>query len=118
LSRPGSLPRLRSADRKSLLLGTALVSTLLLTGLLAPSPARAVVNCPPGSFPPPGPIAINNPGDDIVCVNVYDRTNAGTVITLTTNGANEFIHLYNSGTLTASGAANGVYVRTPVTPPA
>src|SRR3954454_25058052 len=35
-------PRLRSADRKSLLLGTALASTLLLGRLLAPTPAQAV----------------------------------------------------------------------------
>lgn len=96
-------PKLRSAARKSLLLGTALASTLLLGTLLAPAPVHAAVNCPPGTFPPPGPIAINNPADDIVCVNVFDRyNNAGDTIHLSTNGVNEYIYLNNSGVLTAS----------------
>jgi autotransporter family porin len=102
--------RLACANRKSLLTGTALASTLILASLLVPAPARADVTCPPGTFPPPGPIAIINPGDDISCVNVYDRTNgAGSVIDLRTNGANEFVNLYNSGALTATNAAGNAF---------
>ena len=47
-------------DRKALLLGTALASTLLLGTLISPAPASAQVACPPGTFPPPGPIDINS----------------------------------------------------------
>jgi hypothetical protein len=46
---------------------------LLLGTLLAPSPARAAVNCPTTTFPPPGPILILPTADDIVCINVDDR---------------------------------------------
>jgi hypothetical protein len=59
-------------------------------------------------LPPPGPIAIINPGDDISCFNVYDRSNAGNVIDLETNAANEFINLYNSGILTGASGASPV----------
>jgi hypothetical protein len=101
-SRPSAvLPRLRLADRKSLLLGTALASTLLIVSLLAPPPAQAVTTCPPGS----GQILINV-ADDIVCVNVDDRTFAGSVIDLTTTGGNSYINLYNSGFLTANAAGS------------
>jgi hypothetical protein len=43
-----------SGDRKSLLLGTALASTLLIGGILMPAPAGAVVN----SCTDPGPDAV------------------------------------------------------------
>ena len=88
------------ADRKSLLLGTALTSILLVGALLPTTPASAVVNCPPALFPPPGPIAIANPADDITCTNVFDRSaDGGAVIGLLTSGANEDISLNNSGEL-------------------
>ncbi len=65
------------------------------------------------AFPPPGPIAIINPGDDISCVNVYDRSNnppaADAVIQLTTDNDNEFIAAYNSGTLTAANATGDAF---------
>lgn len=95
-------PRLSSATRHALLLGTALASTLLIAAVAAPAPASAQVTCPPGTFPPPGPITLNPAGDSVDCVNVYDRNNAGApVIDLVTNGAGEFISLNNSGDLTS-----------------
>jgi Autotransporter beta-domain/Autochaperone Domain Type 1 len=94
--------RLRAPSRHALLLGTALASTLLLATLAAPTPAHAVVACPPGTFPPPGPITLNPAGDSVNCVNVYDRNNAGDpVIDLLTIGAGQFISLNNSGDLTS-----------------
>ncbi|MGH6735654.1 MAG: autotransporter outer membrane beta-barrel domain-containing protein [Methyloceanibacter sp.] len=113
-TQPQSLPRLARADRKALLLGTALASTLLVGSLLAPTPAAAVVNCPVGTFPPPGPIAIVNPGDSIVCVNVVNRNDGGTgaVIDLETNGNGEFIDLFNSGRLTANDAGDAFGILT------
>jgi len=101
--------RLVRADRKTLLLGTALASTLLVASLGAPAPAHAVTNCPPGS----GQILINV-ADDIVCINNNDRSFAGTVIDLTTTGADHSLYLYNSGFLTANAAAaaRGIETRT------
>jgi len=98
---------MKNADRKALLLGTALASTLLLGTLIAPSPAAAQVTCainPPNVPAPPGRIEIINPGDSIDCVNVFDRNNGAEleVIHLETDGANEFITLDNSGNLTAT----------------
>ena len=94
------LPRPPNVDRASLLLTTALTSTLLIATLLSPSPASAVATCPPALFPPPGPIAIVNPADDIACTNVFDRSaDGGAVIGLLTSGVNEDISLNNSGEL-------------------
>jgi Autotransporter beta-domain/Autochaperone Domain Type 1 len=60
------------------------------------------VTCPPGTFPPPGPITLNPAGDSVNCVNVYDRNNAGDpVIDLVTTGAGQFITLNNSRDLTS-----------------
>ena len=106
LQKPSPIfPQGKWAGRQALLLGTALASTLVLGSLLTPTTARADVTCPPSTFPPPGPIAIINPVDDISCINLYDRSNnpptADAVIQLTTNNANEFIYAYNSGILTA-----------------
>ncbi|MEX1060984.1 MAG: hypothetical protein WED13_08175, partial [Methyloceanibacter sp.] len=69
------LPRLGCADRRALLLGTALASTLLIGSLLTPTPAHALTNCLTGN-PPPGPITVAV-ADDIICVNVDNRSNAG-----------------------------------------
>jgi autotransporter family porin len=98
-------PRLRSADRKSLLLGTALASTLLLGTLLAPTPAQAV-DCFAAATPPPGasgPIIVFPPVNDfITCTNTDDRFNnpalpqAGAVIRLSTTGDLHSIDLDNS----------------------
>jgi len=72
-----SLPHLRSADRKSLLLGTALASTLLFGGVLAPTPAHAV-DCFAAATPPPGasgPIIVFPPVNDfITCTNTDGST--------------------------------------------
>ncbi len=90
-------------DRKALLLGTALVSTLLFGTMTAPTPAHAVVDCLTAAPPSPGPIDENNPGDSIICVNTEPRTNAaGDAIFLGTDGDDEFIRLDNSGLITAS----------------
>jgi hypothetical protein len=89
---------LRSADRKSLLLGTALASTLLLGTLVAPAPAHAL-SCPQ---PPGGPINVASATDSIECVNVFDIPTAPTIaIDLATSGDNHFITLGNSGNLGA-----------------
>jgi hypothetical protein len=94
--------RLRAKSRHALLLGTALVSTLLIATATAPAPASAQVTCPPGTFPPPGPITLNPAGDSVNCVNVFNRNNAGApVIDLVTFGAGQFITLNNSGDLTS-----------------
>jgi autotransporter family porin len=90
-------PRLRCADRKSLLLGTALASTLLIGSLLAPTPAAAVACIQPAS---PNPI-IDAQATFITCVNTEPRTNAGNVIDLQTTGIGSYIDLYNSGILSA-----------------
>jgi hypothetical protein len=83
------LQRVGCADRKSLLLGTA----------LTPSPAQAAVTCPQ---PPGGPIAINTALDSINCVNVFNIYAAPiTAIDLQTSGANHFITLDNRGNLSA-----------------
>jgi len=73
---------------------------MLIGSLVMPSPADAATNCPPGS----GPIDINVVNDDILCINSDDRSNAGTVIRLQTNSANNYIDLYNSGVLSANAA--------------
>jgi hypothetical protein len=80
----GHLPRLASADRKSLLLGTALASTLLVVGVLAPSPARAqAVDCLVVSNPPAGasgPITVGVP----VALNQAIRCITGITVKITT----------------------------------
>jgi hypothetical protein len=108
-SRPASQPRLLIQrvghfDRKSLLLSTALASTLVLVSLGTPTPAHAVTNCLTGN-PPPGPITVAAAADDIVCVNVDNRSFAGLVINLSASGGNHYINLYNSGILTANARA-------------
>ena len=55
------------ADRSSLLLSTALATTLIAGGLFAPTPASAVVACTqPAS---PLPINFSSATDAITCVN-------------------------------------------------
>jgi hypothetical protein len=104
--------RVGSADRKSLLLGTALASTFLIGNLLSPTPAHALTNCLTGN-PPPSRI-FTHVADGIICVNVDNRSFAGAVIDLQTTGGNNYINLYNSGALTANaaGAAWGIEART------
>jgi hypothetical protein len=103
-------PRIARAERKLLLLGTALASTLLLASLCAATPARALTNCLTGN-PPPGPITVAV-ADDIICVNVDNRSNAGAVINLSTTGGNNYINLYNSGILTANAAGTAADIET------
>src|SRR5262245_45649793 len=101
-----SLPRIGHADRRSLLLGTALASTLLLGSLLAASPAVAVpcTQDPPFS---PNPISDPNVPTNITCVNTDPRTNAaGDAIYLNTTGDGSFIEIENSGVLEATNNNN------------
>lgn len=93
--------------RRSLLLGTALASTLLLGTVATPTPAHAVT-CPQ---PPGGPINVNSPVDSIDCVNVFDIFGAPSVaINLTTSNDDHFITLDNSGNLGAGEI--GIYTLT------
>ena len=101
------LPRLRCADRKSLLLGTAMVTTLFVPTITAPTPAHAVFDCivgPPAAPASPGPIYANQP-DAIVCVNTEPRANAaGNAIDLRTFAPGSYIDFKNIGLLTAQDA--------------
>ena len=102
------LCRPRNAGRASLLAGTALVSTLLLTCLLGSNPAQAASCIQPLS---PAPISDLNVNDTIICVNTEPRSNpAGNAIELSTIGNNHLIDLYSSGALTASEA--GIFANT------
>jgi len=89
------LPRLRNANRKALLLGIALASTLLGSAL-TPTPAAAVACIQPAS---PNPIN-DTESTFITCVNTVPRTNAaGSAIYLHTTGTGSYINLYNSFSL-------------------
>ncbi|WP_159079818.1 hypothetical protein [Methyloceanibacter sp. wino2] len=99
-------PRVTPATRRSLLLGTALASTLLIAALSAPTPAAAQATCLPGDpgvTGTTGPISIVPPVGAIDCVNDFDRANGGIVIELETDDDDEFIFLDNSGNLTSAG---------------
>jgi autotransporter family porin len=97
-------PQLPRIDRKALLLGTALASTLLIAAVAAPPPAQAAVTCPSGTGQISIPNAVN-PTEAIICVNtdnrVYNGVNGG-VIQLSRPSNNAFIYLNNSGTLTGT----------------
>ncbi|MGV1013438.1 MAG: autotransporter domain-containing protein [Methyloceanibacter sp.] len=97
-----ALPRLGCADRKSLLLGTALVSTLLIGTIVAPSTVHAV-DCLATAPLPPGAITVNV-ADEITCFNTNDRAGAIAINLTTGGGANNpySIYLNNSGALTAT----------------
>ncbi|MBM3544337.1 MAG: autotransporter outer membrane beta-barrel domain-containing protein [Alphaproteobacteria bacterium] len=103
-------PQLRHADRLSLLRGTALASTLLLAGLLAPAPAHATVDCQAGAPAPPNPI-FENVADSIVCVNNDPRNGAAYAIYLYTNAPDGYIELFNSGDLVTNNVnyTNGIF---------
>jgi hypothetical protein len=74
-------------DRRSLLLGTALASTLLLGTLTHPSPASALT-CAGDIGTGPAPISHLNVNDFIYCINTEARTNAaGDAIDLSTINA-------------------------------
>ena len=90
------------ADRKLLLLTTALASTLVIGSLAGPTPAAAVVTCigDIGSGVPISHLAV---ADTIICVNTEARTNAaGNAISLQTIGNNFPVDLDNSGDLSAT----------------
>ena len=112
-----SLPKRRGpADRKALLLGTALASTLLVIAI-APTPAVAVVgNCalPGVTGSDAVRIADNAP---IVCNNVLDRYEGGVpyAVSLYTNGASATVTVTNTGDLTTGPVADtafGLYALT------
>jgi outer membrane autotransporter protein len=103
--RPDFMMRPTRADRSSLLVTTALVSTLLIGGLFAPTPTAAqTTTCSGGPAPGPTPI-MEASAAAIICVNNDDRTSNGTspdAINLSTTGVGSFIDLYNGGVLTAA----------------
>jgi outer membrane autotransporter protein len=92
-------PKPQSIDRRALLAGTALVSTLFIGTLLAPTPASAQQAV--SILLSPNPVTVDN-GNDCVF--------AGNCIEITTNGDGAFIDLANSGNLTAG--ARGIYTAT------
>jgi len=103
----------RSTNPRALLRGTALASTLLLGTFAAPAPAAAQVPCPPGTFPPPGPISIDGAVGDINCVNVFDRNDGGTGTVIEVRTTNGSVELDNRGRLVAidPNAARGINAR-------
>jgi autotransporter family porin len=106
------LPWLRCVDRRSLLAGTALASTLLLGIMLAPTSASALT-CAGDVGTGPAPIDHGAVNDFIICVNTEPRTNAaGIAIYLSTINANHFIDLYTSGTLSSTNAGTAVGIFT------
>jgi hypothetical protein len=84
------MTRVGKAERKLLLLGTALASTLLFAGISAPTSALAVPCVQPAS---PTPINFSTLLDNqpITCVNTEPRTGTPNAILLITQGANSFI---------------------------
>ena len=111
LRAPAIRTRLHSADRKSLLLGTALASTLFLSSLLAPtSSVAAPVTC---TQPRPDPIADTATVGPLICVNTDTRNGGGAydAIHLTSSVTNYFISLNSIGALIAPNYA-GVFAAT------
>ena len=93
-----------SANRKSLLLGTALASTLVFSSLAGSTPALAV-DCPQNPPFSPDPI-IFSADASITCINTDIRTGAAFAINLSTPAGvvdGPFaIYLNNSGALSAT----------------
>ena len=109
------LPCLTNADRRALLLGTALASTLLLATVTAPAPARAVPCVQPAS---PNPISDTAIAAPITCVNTVARTgdavdpDAIRLDTSTVGGTDRYITLDNTGRLTSYPTGHGIYAST------
>ena len=97
--------RLRHTDRRSLLLGTALASTLLIGTVVTPTPADALVTCAADVGTGPTPI-FRNVGDTIECVNTEARTGGSYAISLRTTGGGHAIDLSTVGTLSATNGGN------------
>ncbi|MGH6736053.1 MAG: autotransporter outer membrane beta-barrel domain-containing protein [Methyloceanibacter sp.] len=94
--RQPSLPRLRRADRRTLLLGTALASTLIAWSL--PTTALAQVIC---TYRPDGITELAVP-DPIICPvnrNIFNPNGSG--IELSTVGANHNIGLFLNANVTS-----------------
>jgi autotransporter-like protein/autochaperone domain-containing protein len=102
------MTRVGKAERKLLLLGTALASTLLFAGISAPTSALAVPCVQPAS---PTPINFSTLLDNqpITCVNTEPRTGTPNAILLITQGANSFIDVNNSGVLNATAPASDAF---------
>jgi outer membrane autotransporter protein len=99
VSRPAFIPQPGAIDRRTLLAGTALASTLFIGALLGPAPASAQQAV--SIIASPVAVDIDNGSD---CVF------AGNCIEITTNGDGAFIDLGNSGNLTAG--QQGIYAAT------
>jgi outer membrane autotransporter protein len=112
-ARPACLVRVKP-QRASLLLGTALASTLLLANLVAPTPALAADCVQPVS---PNPINEYSNTESLTCVNTEIRRGDAVdvdAIRLETGGDGLFIDLNNSGLLYsyAVGASDGIHTQT------
>jgi hypothetical protein len=113
---PAILTRLTFADRKSLLLGTALASTLLIgTLLVPPRAAAAILTCAGDVGTGPAPISHSNT-DPIICLNTESGTAtlvSQDAIYLATGASGAYIDLTNTatGTLT-SNYRDGIGTRT------
>jgi outer membrane autotransporter protein len=107
---PFVLRRLSRVDRSSLLVTTAVASTLLVGSLLAPAPAVAADNdCPDDGTP-----ILLTATAPIICINTEDITAtaaAEDAVNLSTTGDGNSIYLYNSGELT-SYYGDGIDTRT------
>ena len=117
-ARPAPLRRF-PIDRKTLLVGTALASTLLLGAIGHPTQAIAVTLTCAGDVGT-GPTPIDHANDDpIICVNTEARTGGPYAIYLATPDSapaadGQFISLDSRGTLTATyvGPVYGIYTAT------
>lgn len=117
-ARPPAIPRLTSANRHALLLGTALASTLLIATVSVPTPAAALVTCAGDVGTGPAPIDRDGVNDDIRCVNNEDRD--GTIaspdaIRLTGSsvaGQGGYIYLNSQGVLTPYAGGKGIIAYT------
>src|SRR5512143_3094403 len=112
--RGGAVPaplRLPNIERKALLLGTTLASTLILSTLSVPtSSVPAPVTC---AQPGPDPIADTATVGPLICVNTGTRNRGGAddAIHLTSSVTNYFISLNSIGALIAPNYA-GVFAAT------
>ena len=113
------------SNRRALLLGTALASTLLLGTTMLPRPAHAVTGC----ATPPGSAIYVQADDSIVCINTEPRpaepvvNPPGSSVAIfletpadTSNFGPYSIYLNNSGALTTGpasiGSLYGIYAQT------
>jgi len=99
-------------DRKALLLGTALVSTLLIATVALPAPAHALQDCTADIGTGPDPIIYLGTPDKINCINTEARTGEAPdfmAIGLSTTGKSRPIVLDSEGRLQSNSAVDSAY---------